>query len=158
MKRFRAPFLGKVSPVLSSGCMFRRAVTRIFRGPLACDLLESPVSARGYASGLFPRSQIVDRWVWPRANGGYGRAAFSTATRIPSRPVSETLRCCRMQHFTISRWVNSFRLYDAVRQAPSPDDTVMQFLKGSYEAAADLAQWDRTALERPTGVAPTQED
>jgi len=38
--------------------------------------------------------------------------------------------------------------YDAVRQARSPDDEVMRYLQGTYEAAADLAKWDRAALER----------
>jgi hypothetical protein len=38
--------------------------------------------------------------------------------------------------------------YDAVRLAPSPDDTLMDFLQSTYEAAANLAKWDRAALER----------
>src|SRR3954468_24060933 len=38
--------------------------------------------------------------------------------------------------------------YDAVRQAGSPDSTLHEFLQSTYEAAADLAQWDRAALER----------
>src|SRR2546430_13751615 len=39
--------------------------------------------------------------------------------------------------------------YAAVRAAPSPDDAVMAFLQGTYDAAAKLAAWDRKALERP---------
>src|SRR5205814_6852727 len=39
--------------------------------------------------------------------------------------------------------------YAAVRAAPSPDDAVMAFLQGTYDAAANLAGWDRKALERP---------
>src|SRR2546430_12067820 len=39
--------------------------------------------------------------------------------------------------------------YAAVRAAPSPDDAVMAFLQGTYDAAANLAAWDRKALERP---------
>ena len=38
--------------------------------------------------------------------------------------------------------------YDAVRQASSPDDALMAFLQSTYAAAADLADWDRAALER----------
>jgi uncharacterized protein DUF5996 len=37
--------------------------------------------------------------------------------------------------------------YDAVREAPSPDATLLEFLQSSYEAAADLGKWDRAALE-----------
>jgi hypothetical protein len=39
--------------------------------------------------------------------------------------------------------------YDAVRSASSPDDTLLEFLQATYEAAADLARWDRSALEMP---------
>ena len=38
--------------------------------------------------------------------------------------------------------------YDRVRESPSPDDTVLEFLQSTYEAAANLAKWDRAALER----------
>jgi hypothetical protein len=38
--------------------------------------------------------------------------------------------------------------YDAVRQSPSPDETLLEFLQTTYEAAASLANWDRGALER----------
>ncbi|HEX4652384.1 MAG TPA: DUF5996 family protein, partial [Granulicella sp.] len=38
--------------------------------------------------------------------------------------------------------------YEDMRQAPSPDDALLQFLESTYSAAADLAQWDRKALER----------
>ncbi len=38
--------------------------------------------------------------------------------------------------------------YDAVRQSSSPDDTLLDFLQTTYEAAADLGKWDRAALER----------
>jgi hypothetical protein len=38
--------------------------------------------------------------------------------------------------------------YDAVRQAGSPDATLLEFLQTTYEAAADRARWDRPALER----------
>jgi hypothetical protein len=37
--------------------------------------------------------------------------------------------------------------YDAVRLSQSPDDTLLDFLQTTYEAAADLAGWDREALE-----------
>jgi hypothetical protein len=40
--------------------------------------------------------------------------------------------------------------YDAVRSAPSPDDVLLDFLESTYSAAADLAHWDRPALERST--------
>ena len=38
--------------------------------------------------------------------------------------------------------------YERVRQSASPDDTLLGFFQSTYEAAADLARWDRAALER----------
>ena len=38
--------------------------------------------------------------------------------------------------------------YDAVRKACDPDALLLGFLQETYEAAADLAKWDRNALER----------
>jgi hypothetical protein len=40
--------------------------------------------------------------------------------------------------------------YDAVREAASPDDTLLAFLQTTYEAAANLANWNRDFLERRT--------
>jgi hypothetical protein len=39
--------------------------------------------------------------------------------------------------------------YEVVRTAPDPDAALLEFMQRTYEAAADAAQWDRAALERP---------
>ncbi|MGH9896322.1 MAG: DUF5996 family protein, partial [bacterium] len=38
--------------------------------------------------------------------------------------------------------------YDVVRESESPDNTLLEFLQKTYEAAAELGKWDRRALER----------
>jgi hypothetical protein len=38
--------------------------------------------------------------------------------------------------------------YDAVRTAANPDEILLSFFQTTYEAAANLARWDRPALER----------
>lgn len=38
--------------------------------------------------------------------------------------------------------------YDAVREADAPDEMLLEFLQSTYEAAANLAGWDRKSLER----------
>jgi hypothetical protein len=38
--------------------------------------------------------------------------------------------------------------YEAVRTADQPDRALLSFLQTTYEAAAILAHWDRTSLER----------
>lgn len=37
--------------------------------------------------------------------------------------------------------------YEAVRQSADPDATLLEFLQTTYEAAANCAHWDRSALE-----------
>jgi hypothetical protein len=39
--------------------------------------------------------------------------------------------------------------YEVVRTAPDPDAALLEFMQRTYEAAAEAAQWDRAALERP---------
>ena len=43
--------------------------------------------------------------------------------------------------------------YDVVRGSRDGDATLMEFLQSTYEAAADLAKWDRKALECALGEA-----
>jgi len=44
-----------------------------------------------------------------------------------------------------------------VRQASDPDAMLLGFLQETYEAAAELAKWDRKALERVASTrGPTQ--
>ena len=40
--------------------------------------------------------------------------------------------------------------YDAVRESADPDAALLDFAQSTYEAAANLAAWDRAALEMPT--------
>jgi hypothetical protein len=39
-------------------------------------------------------------------------------------------------------------MYDDVRKADSPREALLEFLQSTYEAAANLAKWDRKELER----------
>jgi hypothetical protein len=41
--------------------------------------------------------------------------------------------------------------YEAVRRSGDPEATLLDFLQSTYAAAAELAGWDRQALERPEG-------
>jgi hypothetical protein len=41
-----------------------------------------------------------------------------------------------------------FLLYEDVRSAASPEKTLADFCQTTYEAGANLANWDRAALER----------
>ena len=41
--------------------------------------------------------------------------------------------------------------YDALRSAVRPDQTLLEFLHSTYQAAANAAKWDRAVLECGSG-------
>ena len=83
---------------------------------------------------------------WP-GNGGFGQAAFYVyAYPEPEGYGGTSLRTADAYY---DNNLGQFILpYDAVRLARDPDALLLGFLQDTYEAAADLAQWDREALER----------
>ncbi|MGH7791468.1 MAG: DUF5996 family protein [Thermodesulfobacteriota bacterium] len=38
--------------------------------------------------------------------------------------------------------------YDALRQEGNPDESLLEFFHSTYEAAANLGNWNRAELER----------
>ena len=38
--------------------------------------------------------------------------------------------------------------YEIVRNAPAPDEALLDFAQSTYEAAAECGSWDRAALDR----------
>jgi hypothetical protein len=83
---------------------------------------------------------------WP-GNGGLGHASFYVYAYPEPSGYGET----RLQtaDATYNKEAGQFWLpYDAVRQARDPDALLLSFLQETYAAAADLAKWDRAALER----------
>ena len=145
MNEFRGRFLGKCSPVHFFWGSFDLAVTR-FSGRTAPP-------PKGHTPG-------VDDWImaeaysrecsscgwWP-GNGGLGHAAFYVYA-YPEPPGYGETRL-KTTDATYNKDAGQFWLpYDAVRQARDPDALLLGFLQETYAAAADLAKWDRAALER----------
>jgi hypothetical protein len=83
---------------------------------------------------------------WP-GNGGFGQPAFySYAYPEPTGFAAAAIRpAAAAYHEDLGQFILT---YDAVRQAPSPDEALTAFFSSTYRAAADLAHWDRHALER----------
>ena len=83
---------------------------------------------------------------WP-GNGGFGQAAFYSYA-YPEPPGFSDAPVRPGATF-YSRDLREFILpYEEVRQSADPDRAVLEFLQSTYEAAAELGKWDRTALER----------
>jgi hypothetical protein len=145
MTEFRARFLGKASPVHFFWGSFDHVVTR-FSGRTApppkgaTPNVATRVMAEAYSH------ECSSCGFWP-GNGGYGRAAFY----VYAYPEPEGYGDARLR--TVGAFydknVGQFILpYDAVGAAGDPDALLIGFLQETYEAAADLAKWDRKALER----------
>ena len=141
---FRSRFLGKVSPVHFFWGSFDLAVTR-FSGRRAPPPPSNPVIPDAVNREAYSH-EVSSCGFWP-GNGGFGQAAFYSYAYPQPAGFGEAL--VRPSAGTYDRNIGEFILpYDAVRQAASPSETLLEFLQSTYVAAADLAKWDRGALER----------
>jgi hypothetical protein len=143
-KQFRTGFLGKASPVHFFWGSFDLAVTRFSgrrapRHPGGVPHLPDAVTREAYSheessAGFWPGSGAIDypafySYAYPEPAG------FRTAQVRPEAAF-------------FSESLSEFILpYDAVRMSSKPEQTLLDFLQSTYEAAADAARWDREALE-----------
>jgi hypothetical protein len=143
---FRARFLGKVSPVHFFRGSFDLAVTR-FSGRPAPPHPGAPNVADRVTREAYSH-EVSSCGFWP---GGAGFDATFYAYAYPQPPgFAETT--VRPTAASYNRELGEFVLpYEALRRAEAPDEDLLDFLQSTYEAAADLARWDRVALERAPG-------
>jgi Family of unknown function (DUF5996) len=142
-KVFRAwgtGFLGKVSPVHFFWGSFDLAVTR-FSGRVAPPRPGADMIQREAYS-----HEVISAGFWP-GNGGYGAAAFYCYSAPVPAGLSEAT--IRPDGAGWDKALGEFVFkYDAVRALAAPEKALMEFLESAYGAAADVAKWDRAALER----------
>ena len=142
---FRARYIGKASPVHFYWGGLDLAVTR-FSGRTAPPLKgETPNVAKWVMDEAYSH-EVSSCGFWP-GNGGYGSAAFYVyAYPEPADYGGTRLKTAEAAY---DDNLGQFILpYDAVRQAHDPDALLLGFFEETYEAAAELAKWDRKALER----------
>lgn len=139
-QRFSSGFLGKVSPAHFFWGSFDLAVTR-FSGRRAPERPGPDAIQREAYS-----HEVISAGFWP-GNGGFGQAAFyAYAAPVPEGLERASIRAA-IAYF--DKGLGEFLMkYEDFRQEPSPDDVLMEFLQSTYARAADLAKWDRAALER----------
>jgi hypothetical protein len=141
---FRPRFIGKVSPVHFFWGSFDLAVTR-FSGRRAPPHPGAPNTA-DYITREAYSHEVSSCGFWP-GNGGFGQPAFYSYAY--PQPPGFADAPARPSAAFYGRDLGEFILrYDDARQAAAPDEAVLDFLQSTYEAAADLGQWDRAALER----------
>lgn len=142
-ERFRAGFLGKASPVHFWWGAFDLAVTR-FSGrpapthPGGLPGLPDPITREAYSH------EVSSAGFW--AGGAVAADPFFYSYAYPEPPgfrdaaVAAGSWNADFQEFTLA--------YSEVQQAADPEVMLSNFLQSTYLAAADLARWDREALER----------
>ncbi len=139
-QQFASRFIGKISPVHFFWGSFDLAVTR-FSGRLAPPREGADLITREAYS-----HEVISAGFWP-GNGGFGEAAFYCYA-APSPPGLDAV-AIQPAAASFNAGLGEFILkYADLRAEASPDEALLDFLQSSYEAAAKLAQWDRTALER----------
>jgi len=139
-KEFRAKFIGKSSPVHFFWGSFDLAVTR-FSGRRAPERPDADAITREAYS-----HEVISAGFWPGNDDSRGPAFYAYAAPEPSgfaeQPVQPKAAYYHPQ-------MHEFLLmYAEVREAPSPRQTLLSFLQSTYEAGANLAQWNRKELER----------
>ncbi|MCD6060070.1 MAG: hypothetical protein K0S16_381 [Moraxellaceae bacterium] len=141
LQTFRARFIGKNSPVHFFWGSFDLAVTRFSGRPapshpggipnlpdwVVREAYSHEVSSAGFWPGGGPLPYpLFYSYAYPEPPG------FRTGAELPEGAF-------------YSEELHEFVLpYDAVRHSDRPDDTVLAFLQGTYEAAAKLGHWDNT--------------
>jgi hypothetical protein len=143
-KQFRTGFLGKASPVHFFWGSFDLAVTR-FSGrtapphPGGVPGLPDDVTREAYSH------EVSSAGFWP-GNDAFPEAAFyAYAYPAPEGFADAPLRPAEAR---FDATLGEFILpYEAVRASADPRAALLDFLQSTYEAAADLADWDRAALE-----------
>ena len=142
-ERFRAGFTGKASPVHFFWGSFDLAVTR-FSGRRAP---EHPGGIPGLPDRITREAyshEVSSAGFWPG-----GVTAAEPLFYSYSYPEPAGFRHAHIEFGSFDETLGEFTLpYAEVRSAADPDAMLMRFLQSAYDAAADLAAWDRASLER----------
>jgi hypothetical protein len=147
---FRSGFLGKASPVHFFWGSFDLAVTR-FSGrpaplhPGGIPNLPDDVTREAYSH------EVSSAGFWPGGAAGGGDPFFYSY----AYPSPDGFGGARVEPAAarFDEALGEFVLpYETVRSAEDPDSALLAFLQSTYRAAADMARWDRAALECERGV------
>ena len=135
----RCAFIGKCSPVHFFWGAFDIAVTRFSGRP--APPREGPTFMREAYS-----HEVISHGFWPGSGPLLEPAFYAYAVPEPPGLKAASIQPAGAYYH---EELNEFILpYDVVRAAPSPESAIAAFVDSTYGQAADLAGWDRAALER----------
>jgi len=139
-QKFSSSFLGKVSPVHFFWGSFDLAVTRFSGRPAPVRSEMDRIMREAYSR------EVISAGFWP-GNGGFGKVAFYCYAAPAPKGFAEA-KIEPAQAGYDEKLGEFILLYEDMREAASPEETLMSFLKSTYEAGAELGGWDRELLER----------
>ena len=137
-QEFRSRFIGKSSPVHFFWGSFDLAYTRFSSRP-------APPRKGVITSEAYSHECSSVGW-WPGGGNVKGPSFYAYMAPEPAgygeQPVGPNAAFYDQN-------LHEFLLpYDEVRKAKSPESEILEFAQSAYEAGANLARWDRRALER----------
>lgn len=140
LREFRARFIGKSSPVHFFWGSFDMAVTRFSGKPAPQNPGADPITREAYSH------EVISCGWWPGDDRFPQPAFYAYAAPAPAGLEKQVPRPAA------AYWdagLGEFLLkYEDVRTSESPDQDVLDFCQSTYEAGANVAGWDRAALER----------
>jgi hypothetical protein len=141
-QEFRGRFIGKSSPVHFFWGSFDLCCTR-FNGRVA------PPRKGIITSEAYSHECISVGW-WPGGGEMAGPAFYAYAAPEPAGCGEQTIQPSTAAY---SKQLHEFLLmYDDSRRSSSPAKDILAFSESAYEAAANLAGWDRAGLERRSKI------
>jgi len=142
MKIFRARFTGKASPVHLFWGALDLATTR-FSGRRAPRHPGGVPNCADWVMELAYSHEVSSCGFWP---GGSDEGSFYSYAYPKPEGFDQWVVTPKSAYFDES--LGEFILpYRDVRTAENPDATLLEFFQSTYEAAAELASWERDALE-----------
>jgi len=139
-ERFRSLFIGKCSPVHFFWGSFDLACTR-FSGRRAPERPGADAMTREAYS-----HEVISHGFWPGGGAVVEPSFYAYAAPEPAGLKNVVPRPAAAFY---SNDFSEFILpYEAIRTSKSPEADLTAFLASTYDAAADLAQWNRAELER----------
>jgi hypothetical protein len=139
-EEFRSRFVGKDSPVHFFWGSFDLAVTR-FSGRRA-----PPREGADRITREAYSHEVISAGFWP--GSGDVKAAAFYAYAAPEPKGLEQSQVLPASAFYHPQMHEFFLPYEDVRRSESPRATLLEFLQSTYDAASNLAGWERALLER----------
>ncbi|HEY1657841.1 MAG TPA: DUF5996 family protein [Candidatus Sulfotelmatobacter sp.] len=139
-EEFRGRFIGKCSPVHFFWGSFDLAVTR-FSGQRAPERPGADAVTREAYS-----HEVISAGFWPGGGAVKGAAYYAYAAPEPGGFGAQAVLPAGA--FYDTQMKEFLLMYDDLRSASSPRDALLAFLQSTYEAGANLGNWNRKELER----------